>query len=473
MGKSQPILAEKNLYRKSEQSRSDVKNSERPGAEDSDNTKRGSPFTSQETLRYISDPNQPEVGKRERYNSANMRRKTSCSDNNEKRLPKHPYAGHDCSDEESVYQKESPAESVKQTQNINKSSQSRLASPDHGARKFNCMSSLADSSRMSTPLFQPRGSTRVFSHLARRSHVPRYKQRHGHTGDDVDSGFVGSETSRSLTTLTTDRPDGVQKISISNQWDSSLHLDLVSEIDENDSPPSEQLSTTYDNAPEDGPRSPKKATRRQQNHNIKFINASPSPPSSAERSPRSPDGYFRYRTSCRRSPSNSLPVYRTGDPALSRVNERPFLERKSSSGNCSSDGETSRKRMVRHRINRDESDSRVDNRRINRGGSPSHNASTEVMPNIKTTSDITAARPRETTEEHDNERFVSTCIGFFILCGLFLFLMQSETRPSLFNVYLALWTIIDFLLGLRTKPCLSNHYGRNRHRNCHFMIITL
>lgn len=388
--KHSPYSEEETVHHRSEQHRSDP--SERGDDLNSGNIRKRSPFSSQETVVYKSDTSRPD--RQENKHLADTREHSSYSDQEhekDKRLSKHS----DCerkdyqntkkhspySDEEAVHHKDNqtPKHSEKQ------SPEHRLGSPDLGVRNFNSMSSLADSSRMSTPLFQPRGATRVSPNSARVSHAPRYKQRS--PSDGFDSGFVGSEASRS-SRLTTDRPDGIQKLNISNQWDSSLHLDLVSEIDENETTSSpEQMSTTYELTAADGRQSPTKGTKsRQLSEDVKFINCSP--PSSPETSPRTPAGYFEYRSSHTRLPSNggnSLPVHNTADPLLSHINERPLLERRPSSRRDSSVEETSRTRM--------------DRRKMHRAGSR------DVSPaDIRSSGDT--MRPPGRTNEHNNERFV-------------------------------------------------------------------
>jgi hypothetical protein len=389
--KHSPYSEEETVHHRSEQHRSDP--SERGDDLNSGNIRKRSPFSSQETVVYKSDTSRPD--RQGNKHLADTREHSSYSDQEhekDKRLSKHS----DCerkdyqntkkhspySDEEAVHHKDNqtPKHSEKQ------SPEHRLGSPDLGVRNFNSMSSLADSSRMSTPLFQPRGATRVSPNSARVSHAPRYKQRS--PSDGFDSGFVGSEASRS-SRLTTDRPDGIQKLNISNQWDSSLHLDLVSEIDENETTSSpEQMSTTYELTAADGRQSPTKGTKsRQLSEDVKFINCSP--PSSPETSPRTPAGYFEYRSSHTRLPSNggnSLPVHNTADPLLSHINERPLLERRPSSRRDSSVEETSRTRM--------------DRRKMHRAGSR------DVSPaDIRSSGDT--MRPPGRTNEHNNERFVS------------------------------------------------------------------
>ena len=390
--KHSPYSEEETVHHGSEQHRSDP--SERGDDLNSGNIRKRSPFSSQETVVFKSDTSRPD--RQGNKHLADTREHSSYSDQEhekDKRLSKHyerkdykntkkhsPY-----SDEEAVHHKDNqtPKHSEKQ------SPEHRLGSPDLGARNFNSMSSLADSSRMSTPLFQPRGATRVSPHSTRGSHAPRYKQRN--PSDGFDSGFVGSEASRS-SRLTTDRPDGVQKLNISNQWDSSLHLDLVSEIDENETTSSpEQMSTTYELTAADGRQSPTKGTKsRQLSEDVKFINCSP--PSSPETSPRTPAGYFEHRSSHTRLPGNggnSLPVHNTADPSLSHINERPLLERRPSSRRDSSVEETSRTRM--------------DRRKMRRAGS--RDVSPEVTADIRSSGNT--VRPPKKTNEHNNERFVS------------------------------------------------------------------
>ena len=197
-------------------------------------------------------------------------------------------------------------------------------------RKSNSLSSLIDSSRMSTPLFHPRGATRVSPQDQRRT---KYKRRNA--SDGFDSGFVGSEGSRS-SRMTSESPDIMRKLNLSNPWDSTLHLDLVSEVDENDSIAShDQLSTAYE---------PLTEHERQSRSSVgvdkipcdtresTFANSSPSPPLLRDRT-RKPARYFgcsTSRTNHKRSSSDSsLPVSRVqlADPSLSRISERTSSER--------------------------------------------------------------------------------------------------------------------------------------------------
>lgn len=329
----------------------------------SENTRVHSPYVDEEAT-YDSDklsPKRSDYERKEYLNSKNTRQHP-------------PYTG-----DELVRHKK--AQLPKRDVKTDQSPEQRTRSADLGARKFNSMSSLADSSRMSTPLFQPRGPTRSSPHLTRGPHVPRYKRRT--LSDGFDSG-LGSEASRSLR-LTTDLSDGVQKLNASNQLDSSLQLDLVSEMDENEPAYSPELtSTNYEPTAENGRQSPKMDTRSsKRNDDIIFINSSPSLPSTAERSPRAPAGYFTYRTSRDRLPSNG--GHNTDDPSLSR--DRPLLERRPSSGHASSVEETSR--------------THVDRRRTNRSGS----TTPEVPADIRTSSHT--MRPPARTSDHNSERYVS------------------------------------------------------------------
>ncbi|XP_028408353.1 uncharacterized protein LOC114530931 [Dendronephthya gigantea] len=328
-------------------------------------TNENSPFSSQETVRCRSDSKIPVGEKNE-----------------------HLHSGEHC-DQKSVRQKKRHEQSARELQEYeaarNKTPDlQRFSSPDVKPRKCNSMSSFGDSSRMSTPLFRPsRGSTQV----------PKYKRRN--TNDDVDSGFVGSEASRS-SRLTTDHSDGVQKLGISNQWDSSLQLDLVSEIDENEvSSSPEQMSTTC----EDGRRSPIKAlTRRQLDEHSKFINSSPSPLSSPENSFRTPEGRFGYKTSHTRLPSNGnlLPVHDTHDPEISNgrtrgserapVEHRPHSRRGSSIDGTSALIETS-----------------VDRQNISRKYSGPSDVPPEATADISN-SGFGNVGSRDKTNEHKNER---------------------------------------------------------------------
>ena len=200
-------------------------------------------------------------------------------------------------------------------------------------RKSNSLSSLVDSSRMSTPLFHPRGATRVSSPQNHRG--AKYKRCN--PADGFDSGFVGSEESRSSRMTTS--PDIMGKLNLSNPWDSSLHLDLVSEMDENDSATShEQLSTTYELATESArrSRSPMVVDRTPRDTGEStLVNSSPSPPSSSDRTRRKPARYFGYSTSrnAKRQPSSEfsspVPRVRLSDPSLSRISEKTSSERSS------------------------------------------------------------------------------------------------------------------------------------------------
>ena len=365
-------------------------------------TSEYTPYSSQGNVHYRSDSRDANGGRNEHVYSENTRVHSPHTDeeatyDSDKPLPKcsdyerneylkskntiqHP----PYSDHELLRHKE--AQLPTRIEKTDQSPKLRSRSTDLGARKFNSMSSLADSSRMSTPLFQPRGATRGSPHSTRGPHVPRYKRRT--PSDGFDSG-LGSEASRSLR-LTTDLSDGVQKLNVSNQLDSSLQLDLVSEIDENEAAYSPELvSTNYERTAENGRQSPKIDSRNsKRSEDIIFIDSSPSPPSTAERSPRTPKGYFTYRTSRDRLPSNSghsLSLHNTDDPLLSR--DRPLLERGPSSGHASSVEETSRTYM--------------DRRRTNRSGS----ATPEVPADIRTSSHT--VRPPAKTNEYNNERYVS------------------------------------------------------------------
>ena len=398
--KKSPYFEEETVHHSSEQTRPDSRSSQRDRRED---LNEHSPYSSQETVRYRSDSTRPDRERNEYLKST--RQRSSHSDEEtmnekDKRLPKHSdHERQDYLSSKNTRKHSSDQETLshkdKQTQPLQRHTEStekispdhRIGSPDLGNRKFNSMSSLADSSRMSTPLFQPRGATRLSTHSTRGSHAPRYKQRT--PSDGFDSGFVGSEASRS-SRVTTDHPDGVQKLNISNQWDSSLHLDLVSEIDEDEVTSSpEQMSTTYELTAEDGRQSPWKGKKNQQlNEDVKFINSSPSPPSSTERYPRTPDGYFGYRTSYTKLPSNSgnlLPVHNTTE------SERPSSERRPSSGHDSPAEETSRTRM--------------DRRRISRARSGSRDVSPDVTADIRSSGD-TVRQPKR-TNDRNNERCVS------------------------------------------------------------------
>ena len=362
-------------------------------------TRAQSPFSSQETLRYRSDLDRTNHERNVPLKATKTRQPPHSGEelsHNDKRLPKHP--GHE---REALYRntRDPPPSSheeilphgdhrsqTRQTGKRNETPERRVGSPDLGARTFHSMSSLADSSRMSTPLFQPRGTTRLPTRGS-----PRHKQRT--PSDGFDSGFVGSEASRS-SRVVTDHPDGEQKLNLSNQWDSSLHLDLVSEIDENEATTSpEQMSTTYEHTAESGRQSPRKWTKSQQmNEDIKFINASPSPPLSTERSPMTHTGYFGHRTSHNRLPSNSgnsSPVLNTGDPLLSHSNEKPLSERRCSSGHDSGPEKTSQ--------------TRVDRRRISRRGS--RDVSPEMTAGIRVSGE--AARSERRTNEQNNARCVN------------------------------------------------------------------
>ena len=352
------------------------------------NTSAQSPYSSQETLRNRSDLDRPNYEKNPALNSIRQPPYSGkeAVHEKDKRLPKQP--GHErqdylntrnyppCSDDETHKEHHTPERQTK-----NRSHERRVCSPDLGTRKFHSTSSLADSSRMSTPLFQPRGATRLSTCGTQ---APRYKQRA--PSDGFDSGFVGSEASRSSRVIT-DHPDGEQKLNISNTWDSSLHLDLVSEIDENEATSSpEQLLTTYEVAAEGGRESPRERRNSQINEDIKFINSSPRPSLSTETSPMTRTGYFNCKASQNQSPSNgdnSSPVPNTGEPLLSHISERPLLERRCSTGS----EEASR--------------TRVDRRRIRRGGSGSRDVSPEVTADIRS-----SGNTERRTNEHNSARCV-------------------------------------------------------------------
>ena len=352
------------------------------------NTTAQSPCSSQETLRNRSDLDRPNHEKNQALNSTRLPPGSGkqAVHEKDKRLPKQP--GHErqdylntrnyppCSDEET---RKDHHTQTSQRQTKNQSHERRVGSPDFGARTFHSTSSLADSSRMSTPLFQPRGATRLST---RGTQAPRYKQRA--PSDGFDSGFVGSEASRSSRVIT-DHPDGEQKLNISNTWDSSLHLDLVSEIDENEATSSpEQMSTTYEVTTECGRESPRERTNSEINEDIKFINSSPRPSLSTERSPMTHTGYVNCRTSQNQLPSNSdnsSPVPNTVEPLLSPSSERPSLERRCSTGS----EETSR--------------TRVDRRRISQGGSGSRDVSPKMTADIRG-----SGKTERRTNEHNSAR---------------------------------------------------------------------
>ena len=299
----------------------------------SEDTREHSPYLDEDTT-YDSDKQLPKRSDRERKESLNLRNTAHSRD----------------FQHEPVRRKDKQAQLPKRAEKTDQSTEQRTRSINLGARKFNSMSSLAESSRMSTPLFQPRGTTRGSTHSTRDQHAPRYKRRT--LSDAFDSG-LGSEASRSLR-LTTDLSDGVRKLNVSNQWDSTLQLDLVSESNENEA--TAELMSTNDEPAADNGRQPPKKDRRSSKQEIIFTNSSPNPPSAAERSSRTPTGYFTYRTSRDRLPSNddghsghSLPVHNTDGASLSR--DPPRLERRPSSGHASSVEETSHTHTDRHRKN--------------------------------------------------------------------------------------------------------------------------
>lgn len=105
-----------------------------------------------------------------------------------------------------------------------------ISSLDHQTRNFNSLSSLGDSSRLSTPLFQPRGTTRMSPRVARGYHAS--KCNYGNQNDGFDSGFVGSDVSRNSRQFTGRLERSPSNINLTSQWDSNYHLDLVTEDEE-------------------------------------------------------------------------------------------------------------------------------------------------------------------------------------------------------------------------------------------------
>lgn len=332
--------------------------------------KENSPFSSQETVRCRSDSKIP-VGE-----SNGLPHSDEHSDRESLRLK----------ETHEQFRSRRKFQEYEARRNKNPDQQ-RFSSSGLKPRKFNSMSSLGDSSRMSTPLFQPREPTRGHTHPPHGStQVPKYKRRN--TSDDVDSGFVGSEASRS-SRLNSDH--GVQKLSISNQWDSSLQLDLVSEIDENEvSSSPEQISTAY----EDGRRSPSKAlSSRQMDEHSKFINSSPL--SSPENSLGTSAGGFGYKTSHTRLPSNGnlLPVHDTHDPEISHGSETAPVECRPRSRRGSSIDGTST--LIDTPMNRP---------KIRRKYNGPRDVSPEVTADISNSG--SRVRSHDKRNEHKNERCV-------------------------------------------------------------------
>ena len=354
-----------------------------PVYHNSEGSREHSPFSSHETVQYKSNSGRSDTEKKE-YHAT---REHFPSSDEETRHDKYKRSDHEKNHKIKNTQKYSPYSDEETPQHKHNQRQlptdqvertSKKHSRDLGNQTFHSMSSLADSSRMSTPLFQPRGAARVSPQSPRGHHAPRYKRRSA--SDGFDSGFVGSEASRS-SRLTTDNPDWSQKLNRSSQWDSTLHLDLVSEMDENEPTSSpEQLSTSYEITAEDGRQSPTKSPRNEQD--VKFINSDSNPLSSTERNARPPAGYFAYNTSQTRLPGNSnasLPVHNAGNPSSSRPSERSLGERNSSVEETS----------WIHR----------DSRRISKDGLGKHDDKREVVMDSDE-----RLRSQDRTSKHNNDR---------------------------------------------------------------------